>query len=49
MVALPSAMYSFDGFTHSAVLQSEAKSKNTYKVSLTFAMIFIIGIYLLAS
>lgn len=48
-MALPAAMYSFDGFTHSAVLQSEATNKRTYKTSLTIGMIFIVTIYLASS
>lgn len=47
--AVPSVMYTFDGFAHSAALQNEAKTKNTYKFSLICAIIFIVFIYLISS
>ncbi len=48
-LALPAAMYTFDGFAHSAILQNEAKSKTTYKTSLAIGMIIIVVLYLLSS
>jgi len=49
MFALPAAMFSFDGFTHAATMQNEAKTKNTFKNALIISVVFIVGIYLISS
>ncbi len=48
-LALPSVLFAFDGFIYSATLQNEAKSKNTFKISLVFGILLIVILYLIHS